>query len=543
MKNLFQLLFFSLSLLFSSATLAQSGGELHFCLHAEPKTFNPILVDDEASETIRYLTGGVLLRLNRHTQMLEPELAESWKVTEKGRRISFRLRPGVRFSDGTAFSAEDVAFTMRSLMDPQLHSPTGDSFRSGEGQLQINIADPLNISLLFPSPVAGLDRLFDQVAIVSAHSPKKEMSVLGPFYVSDYKPAQFVLLARNPNYWKRDAAGNSLPYLDSLRLDIQRNRDIELLRFRRGEIQLINSLDAEYFDRLSQDMPGVVHDSGPGLDSEQMWFNQVPTSPLPDFKKAWFHSTAFRVAISKAISREDIVRVVFAGHAQSSYGPVSPANHFWFNAGLPAPKLDQAEALRLLEKAGFRQQGDTLRDSAGHAVEFSLATNSGNKLREQMSAMIQQDLAQIGIKVSIVTLDFPSLIERMTRTFNYEACLLGLVNDDLDPTSQMNVWLSSASNHQWYPNEPAPSTAWEAEIDHLMKEQASELDPKKRKKAFDRVQQIVSEQQPFIYLINKNALSALSPNVIGSAAVALHPHTFWNVDALRVSSNTAEAKR
>jgi len=76
-----------------------------------------------------------------------------------------------------------------------------------------------------------------------------------------------------------------------------------------------------------------------------------------------------------------------------------------------------------------------------------------------------------------------------------------------------------------------------------MKEQASELDPKKRKKAFDRVQQIVSEQQPFIYIINKNALSALSPNVIGSAAVALHPHTFWNVDALRVSSNTAEAKR
>ena len=115
MKNLFQLLLLSLSLLFSLATFAQSGGELHFCLHGEPKTFNPILVDDEASETIRYLTGGVLLRLNRRSQMLDPELAESWKVTEKGRRISFHLRPGVRFSDGTPFSSEDVAFTMRSL--------------------------------------------------------------------------------------------------------------------------------------------------------------------------------------------------------------------------------------------------------------------------------------------------------------------------------------------------------------------------------------------------------------------------------------------
>jgi len=234
---------------------------------------------------------------------------------------------------------------------------------------------------------------------------------------------------------------------------------------------------------------------------------------------------------------------VFAGHAQPSYGPVSPANYFWFNAALPAPKFDPAEALRLLQKAGFRLQGDTLRDSAGHAVEFSLVTNAGNKTREQISAMIQQDLAQIGIKVRVVTLDFPSLIERMTRTFKYEACLLGLVNDDLDPSSQMNVWLSSASDHQWYPNEPAPATEWEAEIDRLMKKQASELDPKKRKRAFDRVQQIVSEQQPFIYLVNKNALSALSTRVIGSEAVVLHPHTFWNVDTLRVSSNTAEAKR
>jgi ABC-type transport system substrate-binding protein len=107
----------------------------------------------------------------------------------------------------------------------------------------------------------------------------------------------------------------------------------------------------------------------------------------------------------------------------------------------------------------------------------------------------------------------------------------------------MNVWLSSASDHQWYPNEPVPATAWEAEIDHLMKEQASELDPQKRKKAFDRVQQIVSEQQPFIYLINKNSLSAFSTSLIGSVAVVLDPHAFWNVDTLRVSSNTAEAKR
>src|SRR5437016_13755044 len=199
-----------------------------------------MLVDDESSETIRYLTGGVLIRLNRKTQALEPELAVSWKVSEAGKKIKFRLRDGLSFSDGTPFNAEDVAFTMRALMDPNLHSPTGDSFRSSEGSIKVNVTDPHSVVILFPAPVAGLERLFDQVAILSSRSPKKEMAVLGPFYVADYKAGSYVLLQKNPNYWRHNAQGHALPYIDSVRLDIQRNRDIELLRFRRGELQLIN---------------------------------------------------------------------------------------------------------------------------------------------------------------------------------------------------------------------------------------------------------------------------------------------------------------
>ena len=125
-------------------------------------------------------------------------------------------------------------------------------------------------------------------------------------------------------------------------------------------------------------------------------------------------------------------------------------------------------------------------DREGHPVEFSLITNSGNKARERMSAMIQQDLAAIGIKMNLVTLDFRSLIERISQNLRYEACLLGLTNYDLDPNSQMNVWLSSASNHQWYPNQPKPATAWEAEVDRLMQAQASTVAREKRKEYFDK---------------------------------------------------------
>ena len=525
---------------FTSADSAgQSGGELHFCLRGEPKTFNPLLVEEDASETIRYLTGGVLIRLNRQTQALEPGLAVSWKVAPNGRTIKFHLRAGLHFSDGTPFNSEDVAYTMKALMDPQLHSPTGDSFRSGEGQIAVQTPSPNAVIVTFPAPVAGLERLFDQVAILSAHSPKKEMAVLGPFYVSDYSPGSYVLLRRNSNYWKKDKEGKPLPYLDSIRLDIQRNRDIELLRFRRGEIHLINALDAEYFDRLQKETPAAAHDAGPGLDSEFVWFNQVPTASLAEYKKAWFRSTEFRKAISMAINRADLSRIVFAGHAHPAFGPVSPANHFWFNSALPVPPYDSAGALRLLSQAGFRFEGSTLRDSSGNRVEFTVITNSGNKSREQMVAMIQQDLSQIGVKVNLVTLDFPSLIERITRTYDYEACLLGLVNTDLDPNSQMNVWLSSAENHQWNPKQSKPATVWEAELDRLMQTQSSATTDKKRKSDWDRVQQIVAEQQPFIYLVNKDAMSAVSPVVIGSAPSVLDPHTFWNADVLRLGPDPA----
>ena len=525
---------FFLLLVSAVPTFAQSAGVLHLCLHGEPKTFNPILVDDEASENIRYLTGGVLIRLNRQTQALEAGLATSWRVSQDGRTITFQLRKGLRFSDGTPFTSEDVAYTMKTLMDPQIHSPTGDAFRSGEGGIDVQVPTRDVAAVTFPSPVAGLPRLFDQVAILSVHSPQKEMAVLGPFYVSDYKAGSYVELKRNPNYWKRDAQGRPLPYLEGIHLDIQRNRDIELLRFRRGELQLINRLDAESYQQLQKEDPKLARNAGAGLDADHIWFNQAPSAPLPEYKKAWFRTAEFRRAVSAAINRDDICRIVFAGYAKPAYGPVSPANRFWFNSALPAPKYDPQGALRLLTQAGFRYAHEELRDASGNRVEFTLVTNSGNSVREKMAAMIQQDLAEIGIKVNVVTLDFPSLIERMTRTFNYEACLLGLVNTDLDPSGMMTVWLSSGENHQWNPNQKTPATTWEAEMDELMREQASSIDDKERKEKFDRVQQIIYERQPFIYLANQDVLTAVSQAVVGAAPTVLNPQAFWNAEVLRL---------
>ena len=192
--------------------------------------------------------------------------------------------------------------------------------------------------------------------------------------------------------------------------------------------------------------------------------------------------------------------------------------------------------MKALQSDGFRLENGALKDKDGNEVVFSIITNAGNKTRERMAVLIQDDLQKIGIHVNVVTLDFPSLIERMTQSFDYEAILLGLTNVDLDPNGEMNVWLSSSENHQWNPQQKTPETPWEAEIDRLMRAQASSTDLKKRKEAFDRVQEIVVEQEPFIFLVNKNALSAVSVRVHGAAPVILSPQTFWNAERLTVSA-------
>jgi len=505
-----------------------NGRELRACLRSQPKTFDPALVADDASETIRYLTGGVLIRVNRVTQALEPELAVSWKVSGGGRTIRFRLREGVAFSDGSPFTATDVAFTFQRLMSPEIHSPTADSFRSAPGAVRSAVENDHQVALTFPAPIAGLERLFDQVAIVRSGSN----AVLGPFQVAENKPGAYIRLARNPHYWKKDAQGRRLPYVDSIRLDIQQNRQLELLKLERHQLDLVSALDPEQFQELSTALPGWARDAGPALEPEVLWFNQVARAPIAEYRKAWFRSANFRRAISEAIHRDDLCRLVFHGHARPAVGPVSPANRFWCNARLKPHPYDPVSAAHRLAQDGFHKDGESLRDRDGRVVEFSLITNSGNRARERMAALIQSDLRAIGIRLNVVTLDFPSLIERITRSFDYEASLLGMINTDLDPNSQMNVWLSSADQHQWNPNQKTPATPWEAEIDRLMRLQASTLENEKRRTYFDRVQEIAREQEPFIYLIYKDTLVAVSPALRNVQPSVLRPELLWNAEWL-----------
>src|ERR1700676_45258 len=171
--------------------------ELHFALHSEPKTLDPLMVADDSAEAIRYLTEGVLIRINRLTQAPEAELAVSWKVSNGGRRVTFALRQGVKFPDGSEFTSKDVVGTFHKLFDPGLHSPVADTFKTEKGVVQITAQDDYTVLADFPAPPTAFERLFDQVAIVSDLAKERPAPGLGPFVISEHEAGSHILLKRN----------------------------------------------------------------------------------------------------------------------------------------------------------------------------------------------------------------------------------------------------------------------------------------------------------------------------------------------------------
>lgn len=516
---------------------AQWGGTLRFAVGGEPRFTHPWLAADGPSYTVAYLTSAGLIRIHRITQKVEPALATSWKWSDGGRTVTFELRQGVRFSDGSPFSSADVAASIEGVLDPAVASPHASVLLVGGKAPLATVQGPHRIAIRFAAPPAGWERIFGELAILPARDIGGERPAgLGPFLIASRKPGSGLVLTRNPHYWRTGPADRRLPYADAVEISIQTNREIELLRFSRGELDFINKLDPDAFQRLAASSPAAARNLGPSLDPELMWFNQTGRV-TPAYKAAWFASRNFRQAVSLGIRRADLVRIAWQGLATVADGVISPANKAWVNSSLDPARFDPGAARKLLAADGFRVgPGGRLVDRSGNPVEFSLITNAGNVPRQKMATLIQQDLKALGIEVRLAALDFPSLVERISRTFAYDACLLGQNNVDPDPNGLMNIWLSSAPNNPWHPLQSAPSSPWEAEIDRLMQAQAATADAAARRKYFARVQEIAREQQPVLYLIYKNVLVAVSPRLSNTQPALLYPHVFWNADELAVSA-------
>jgi len=552
--------------------IGQQGGRLVVSLRAEPKTLNPLTAADAPSrEVILGAMQADLIHINRATQLTEPALAKSWKVSTDGLQYTLTLRKGLRFSDGQPCDADDVLFTFRVYLDENVHATQRDQLIVGGKPIAVRRLDADTVIFQLAKPYGAGERLFDGLAILPRHvlekiytegklsqswalaTPANQWAGLGPFRLKEYIAGQKLVLERNPYYWKQDTRGNRLPYLEEMVFLFVPNADAQVLRFQSGETDLISRLGAENFSVLSRQQRGyTMSDAGPGLEYNFLFFNLhepgEKTSPDLARKMKWFREVKFRQAVSAAIDRDAIVRLVYQGRGAALWGPVTPGNHRWVNTAIPHPARSLEKARALLKEAGFTwttgtDGGPALADSDAKPVEFSLLTSSTNADRTKMATLIQEDLKPLGMRVQIVPMEFRSLIDRVTQTREYEACLLGLVSFDADPTADLNVWLSSGGTHLWNPSQTHPATAWEAEIDSLMEQQLAAPSYEQRKKAFDRVQQILAEYQPMIFLASPDILVGGKSTVGNFHPAVLEPYVLWNVEQLYFRNAPENARR
>jgi peptide/nickel transport system substrate-binding protein len=318
-----------------------------------------------------------------------------------------------------------------------------------------------------------------------------------------------------------------------------------VIRFQAGDTDIISRIGAEDYSVLDKEhgtQPFHLFDVGPSLEFNFLFFNMNTVVPAQASeliqRQAWFRDVKFRQAVSLGIDRESIARIVYRGRGTPLWTPVTPASSFWVNTAILHPARSVEGARKLLASARFSWKDDgTLVDTRGFPVEFSIITSASNLQRTQMATMIQADLKDLGIQVQVVPLDFHSVLDRIFQTHDYEAAVLGLGAGDVDPTSEMNVWLSSGNDHVWDIGESHPATSWESEIDQLMEKQLSAMKLKDRKALYDRVQEILADDVPLICLASPDVLVGAKDRVANFKPATLDPHALWNSEELFLREN------
>jgi len=538
------------------------GGNLVVAVTSDPSSFNQMLASGLSNMAITSRISADLAHINRDNLQLEPSLAVRWEADKTGRIYTIHLRHGVRFSDGSPFTADDVVFTFQVLTDPNIQS-------SMAGQMEIDGAfpavakiDDFTVQLAFQRPVGMGLRMLDSIPVIpknrllkayrdgrfaSVWGPTvdpKEVTGLGPFRLKEYQRGVRIILERNPYYWKKDRSGQTLPYLESITFLVIPDFNSEALRFQQGELDLTcsPSLSPENYAMLRRTQKEyTLRDLGPGLTMDFLWFNlnrganSLGKPYIDPEKRAIFEKTEFRRAVSYALDREGMIRSILLGLGVPQYGPVSSGNKAWFYSGITPTGYNPARARELLAQIGLKNtngEGILEYGSQRRPLDLILFTSRGNNVREKTAQVIQDNLSKIGIRIGIQLLLPNEIASRFLNSFEYEAILFGITSTDVAPDLQTNLWYSSGNIHFWQPNQKKAERPWEASIDSLISKLVRSVDPAARRASFDQAQDLWARQMPAIPTIAPNVLAGWSNKLGNMRPSILAPHLIWNAEEI-----------
>ncbi len=557
------------------AELGRHGGRFVTPVSGDARTFNPITANDNNSAVLSALLFVALTDLNYTTQADVPMLAKSWEFSNGERTLTFRLRRGACFSDGHPITSADVAFSFEAALDTSAGSPVASGLTASVDGADVpytwSAPDSYTFVLTAPKTDALLLSHASSVRIVPKHvlegalragtfasaygvdTAPESLVTSGPFRLVEWKSGERTVLGRNPHWIGVDARGRRLPYLDEVVFVVGGDQESIALKFRAKEVDAIDSPKPEDYASLLADQKSqgyTVHDAGPNLNTNFVFFNlhrvhesgkgrRVGEPFAPAHKYAWFSNREFRRALSHAIDREAIIRGPMAGYGAPSWSIMTPGAPLWYDSTLTGADHDVARANALLDSLGLTDRnGDGVREDAqGRPVEFSLMVNPENKLRGAMAALLVDDFAKVGVRMTLATVDFNTLVTRVRDAHEFEACLLGVgMGVPADPAMGANFWKSTGRTHYWNLGQPEghPDTPAEGRIDALFEEHVGTVDMAVRKARYAEMSRILNDECFVLWLPTSRLLIAVRNGFGNLAPSPMSPRVLWNADRIFV---------
>lgn len=496
----------------------KQGGDLVIASTSNPTMFNEFYASDSPSNTIAKFIYDSLIKIDENLQPI-PSLAESWEYNEDEMKWVFHLREDVTWHDGEPFTAKDVEFTYNIPKHEDYTGPRTSFFAPAE---KIEAVDDYTVEITFNEPDAKFlpialafnvlpEHILGDIPVAdlgTADFNTKNPIGTGPFKFDEWKQGQHVRLVANDDYF------DGRPNFDTITSKIVTDDNAMLAQFEAGDIDFIDVSDANF------NVAQKFADEGkaellviPATNYNYIGYDL--TNPL-------FEDKRVRQALTHALNREAIVENVLDGNAIVSDSPGLPFS--WaYNEDVPKFEYDPEKAKALLEEAGWTDSdGDGVLDKDGQDFEFELKTNQGNKVREKLLVIAQEQWGEIGVKVTPKVVEFSALSAELNDK-NFEAYILGWgLRDDpsLSPYFHSEE-IESGFNRVSYSN---------PELDEVMEKGDSIMNPDERVQYIEESQAIVAEDQPytFLYYPNRNLLySKQIKNVLSHPGTAYFEIYKW----------------
>ena len=502
---------------FTPTAPGKKGGQVTVAIWQEPDTLNLALssltVTGEVVATVVEGLADVDVNGNYYAKLATQVPDQSnGGVSADGKTVTWKLRDGVKWSDGTALTCEDVKYTWQAFMTPNVGVINTVGFRDIDS---VDCPDPLTAMVKYKTVYAAYRGNFTTLLPKSAGDPTKMKDWAyntkpvgtGPFKVDEFQRGSFISMSKNPNY--RDP---SKPNLDKLIFRIVPSSEVAKQLLRSGEVDAMwNNTEADYPEL--QTIQGLKISDPVQIGGERMILNLTKPGEPSDNKTPHpiLGDLKVRQAISSGINRQQIIDKLLFGKALPG---TSELNAGFFNCTNVQPTpYDAQKAMSLLDEAGWKAGSDGIRTKDGQRLSLKYQTTTGNKLREDSQVLIVEDMKKIGVEFKIENQPSQLLIgswaNKSPRKWGNFDIIMYTTNSGVDPNSQMTNYFASASIPSEQNQGGVNYSRWnDPQTDKDIADAAQSTDLNKRKELYCDAAKRVVDGASHIYLYQRRQINS-----------------------------------